>query len=130
VKNAIMNGSQEYLIQNLVQDAKQDLTVTIKRQRKMKRMGTQYRVINVTKKEIYDFGLNWNPKFREAIFNKEPARFLLFLMLDSCRGDYIKVISESNSYDWEIEVPNLFTEYIDKSEEMNDRFIQWEEEFS
>lgn len=89
-------------------------------------MGTQYRVVNLTKKEIYGFGLDWNPKYREAIINRTPARFLLFLMLEARRGDDLKVISEGNSWDWEYELS--LKGFEDKTKEFQERFIDWDKE--
>ena len=86
-------------------------------------MGTQYRVVNVTRKEIYDFGLDWNPKYTEAILNKECSMFLLYLMLEPYRKQHLIIINEGNSWDWETEI--VLKNYTDKSEEVQKEFIEW-----
>jgi len=86
-------------------------------------MGTQYQVINKTRKEIYGFGLNWNPKYQEAIMNIDPRRFLLFLMLYKYRGDHIIIINDGNAFDWNYEI-NL-KDYRYKDEEIQKEYLEW-----
>lgn len=88
-------------------------------------MGTQYRVVNHTKKEVYGFGLgNWYPKYTEAILNFQASRFLMFLCLVEFRGDNIAIVHEGNSWNWNTEFD--YDGYEDKSEEVQTKFLVWE----
>lgn len=90
-------------------------------------MGTEYQIVNISKRIFCGFGLDWNPKYAEAQLNKECARFLLFIMLEKYREDEIKVLHEGNSWDWTTElVTNDLTQWVDKSEELLKDFKQWE----
>lgn len=89
-------------------------------------MGTEYRVANKTKKEVYGFGLKRRPKYGEALANKDCALFLLFITLQECYGDTIKVISDGNSWDWSCNLKG-FDQYEDKTEEMQRKFQAWKD---
>ena len=87
-------------------------------------MGTQYRIVNQTRKEIYDFGLDWNPKYGEAFINKVCRLFLLYIMLEKFRKEFIIIINDGNSWDWSTELVTL-KGYTDKSEEIQKEFEEW-----
>ena len=90
-------------------------------------MGTQYQIINLTKKEFCGFGIGFNPKYSEAKGNKDPSRFLLFIMLEKYRKDHIVILHEGNSWDWSTELENIdVAEWNDKSEELLEEYKEWD----
>ena len=89
-------------------------------------MGTEYTIVNLSRKIICGFGLDWNPKYTESIINRDCARFLLFLMMEKYRKEQIIIISEGNSWDWNYEVNT--DNFEDKSKELLEEYLEWDSE--
>ena len=91
-------------------------------------MGTEYQIINLTEKVLCGFGVDFDPKYRNLIMNRNCARFLLFLMFDKYRTHQIIIIDEGNSWDWSHEIDT--SEFEDKSKELLEEYFEWDKELN
>lgn len=91
-------------------------------------MGTQYTIVNISKKIDCGFGMGWEPKFREILLNNDSSLFLLFLKMVKFPDDHLKVIHESNSWDFSIAFPD-YNSYADKRDELQMEFERWKADY-